>query len=88
MTENWKNQPEAEPIAPWWQVESITPGHVVSWTDNGSDSEPSEPCAIVWWGTRDFAGWRTHWGKETDPASWRVTDVHAAGGPKLIAGTA
>lgn len=78
-----------KPLAPWWLVDRIEPGHVVSWTDNGSDSEPSEPsesCAIVWWGTRDFAEWRTHWDKEADPTTWRVTDVHAAGGPKLIAG--
>ena len=76
-------EPEPEPVAPWWLVDRIEPGHVVSWTDS-ADGKTN----IRWWSTVDLATWRATWDKYADPATWRVTDVHAAGGPKLIAGTA
>ena len=70
-----------KPVAPWWQIEGIEPGHVVSWTDTTT----GKPCGFVWW-SNHLAAWRDHWDDNADPGSWRVTDVHAEGGPKLIAG--
>ena len=70
-----------KPPAPWWLVDSIEDGHIVSWTDAATGELRGE----VWWGKSSLAAWREHWDDNADPSSWRVTDVHAPGGPKLIA---
>lgn len=73
-----------KPLAPWWEVESVEEGHIVSWTETASATHR----ILVWHEPSPLAEWRSNWDEFADPTTWRVTDVHAAGGPKLIAGTA
>ena len=62
-------EPEPEPVAPWWQVDRIEDGHVVSWATR------AKPCSIVWGRTSDLADWRARWDRHAVPTSWRVTDA-------------
>ena len=70
-----------KPVAPWWQIKSIERGHVVSW--KGIDGETP---TIIWYHQDTLDNWRRRWDAEADPTTWRITDVHATSGPKLIAG--
>ena len=75
-----------KPAAPWWLVERIEPGHVVSWASVRGGRTGS--CTWSENHTKNLAHWREHWGENADPATWRVIDVHAPGGPRMVAGTA
>ena len=68
-----------EPSAPWWLIDHIETGHIVSWTTLERKQR------FINWNDK-LDDWRNHWDKSADPTTWRVTDIHAVGGPKMVAG--